>query len=249
MNLMNIKENPLNIQPLWYIIKVTSYERITHMSSLDIENNFETAFREMHETNQVLEQMTHMYSNAQNELASRFATLKTELKFAYNRNYIQSISSRIKSPDSIYKKLKRRNLPVTPESIRENILDLAGVRIVCSYIGDVYTVEEYIRKHTDLEIVCVKDYIKEPKANGYRSLHLIINVPVYFLDHRITVPVEVQIRTMTMDFWACLEHDLRYKAESPEQTADMASTLRECSEEIALIEEKMYRLARKSNKI
>ena len=207
------------------------------MSMLEIENNFETAFMEMHETTQVLDQMTHMYANAKNELVSRFTTLKTELKFAYNRNYIQSISSRIKSPDSIYKKLKRRGLPVTPDSIRENILDLAGVRIVCSYIGDVYTVEEYIRKHSDLEIVCVKDYIKAPKSNGYRSLHLIINVPVYYLDHRITVPVEVQIRTMTMDFWACLEHDLRYKSETQPQSLseeDMENTLRECSVEIAL---------------
>lgn len=222
------------------------------MSTLYIENNFETAFMEMHETNQVLEQMTHMYANAKNELVSRFTTLKTELKFAYNRNYIQSISSRIKSPDSIYKKLKRRGLPVTPDSIRENILDLAGVRIVCSYIGDVYTVEEYIRKHSDLEIVSVKDYIKSPKSNGYRSLHLIVNVPVYFLDHRITVPVEVQIRTMTMDFWACLEHDLRYKSETQPQSVseeDMESALRECSVEIALIEEKMYRIARMANKI
>lgn len=222
------------------------------MSTLYIENNFETAFMEMHETNQVLEQMTHMYANAKNELVSRFTTLKTELKFAYNRNYIQSISSRIKSPDSIYKKLKRRGLPVTPDSIRENILDLAGVRIVCSYIGDVYTVEEYIRKHSDLEIVSVKDYIKSPKPNGYRSLHLIVNVPVYFLDHRITVPVEVQIRTMTMDFWACLEHDLRYKSETQPQSVseeDMESALRECSVEIALIEEKMYRIARMANKI
>lgn len=222
------------------------------MSTLYIENNFETAFMEMHETNQVLEQMTHMYANAKNELVSRFTTLKTELKFAYNRNYIQSISSRIKSPDSIYKKLKRRGLPVTPDSIRENILDLAGVRIVCSYIGDVYTVEEYIRKHSDLEIVSVKDYIKSPKSNGYRSLHLIVNVPVYFLDHRITVPVEVQIRTMTMDFWACLEHDLRYKSETQPQSLseeDMEIALRECSVEIALIEEKMYRIARMANKI
>ena len=222
------------------------------MSMLEIENNFETAFMEMHETTQVLDQMTHMYANAKNELVSRFTTLKTELKFAYNRNYIQSISSRIKSPDSIYKKLKRRGLPVTPDSIRENILDLAGVRIVCSYIGDVYTVEEYIRKHSDLEIVCVKDYIKAPKSNGYRSLHLIINVPVYYLDHRITVPVEVQIRTMTMDFWACLEHDLRYKSETQPQSLseeDMENTLRECSVEIALIEEKMYRIARMANKV
>lgn len=222
------------------------------MSMLEIENNFETAFMEMHETTQVLDQMTHMYANAKNELVSRFTTLKTELKFAYNRNYIQSISSRIKSPDSIYKKLKRRGLPVTPDSIRENILDLAGVRIVCSYIGDVYTVEEYIRKHSDLEIVCVKDYIKAPKSNGYRSLHLIINVPVYYLDHRITVPVEVQIRTMTMDFWACLEHDLRYKSETQPQSLseeDMEMTLRECSVEIALIEEKMYRIARMANKV
>ena len=222
------------------------------MSTLYIENNFETAFMEMHETNQVLEQMTHMYANAKNELVSRFTTLKTELKFAYNRNYIQSISSRIKSPDSIYKKLKRRDLPVTPDSIRENILDLAGVRIVCSYIGDVYTVEEYIGKHSDLEIVSVKDYIKSPKSNGYRSLHLIVNVPVYFLDHRITVPVEVQIRTMTMDFWACLEHDLRYKSETQPQSLseeDMEIALRECSVEIALIEEKMYRIARMANKV
>lgn len=220
------------------------------MSALQTENDFETAFREMHETGQILSQMTHIYSNAKNELVSRFSTLQTELKFAYNRNYIQSISSRIKSSDSIYKKLKKRHLPVTPDSIRENILDFAGVRIVCSYIGDVYTVYEYIEKHTDLEIVTVKDYIKNPKSNGYRSLHLIVKVPVYFLDHRMSVPVEVQIRTMTMDFWACLEHDLRYKAElTDDNQEEMFSQLRDCSVEIALIEEKMYRIARKVNKI
>lgn len=222
------------------------------MGNLDIENNFEDSFRYMHETTEFMSQMTYMYENAKNELVSRFSTLKTELKFAYHRDYIQSISSRIKSPDSIYKKLKRRDFPVTPDSIRENILDLAGVRIVCSYIGDVYTVVEHIEKQTDLEIVSVKDYIKSPKANGYRSLHLIINVPVYYLDLRVTVPVEVQIRTMTMDFWACLEHDLRYKAETAPENVnqeELCSKLRECSVEIALIEEKMYRIAKSVNKV
>lgn len=222
------------------------------MGNLDIENNFEDSFRYMHETTEFMSQMTYMYENAKNELVSRFSTLKTELKFAYHRDYIQSISSRIKSPDSIYKKLKRRDFPVTPDSIRENILDLAGVRIVCSYIGDVYTVVEHIEKQTDLEIVSVKDYIKSPKANGYRSLHLIIKVPVYYLDLRVTVPVEVQIRTMTMDFWACLEHDLRYKAETAPENVnqeELCSKLRECSVEIALIEEKMYRIAKSVNKV
>ena len=222
------------------------------MGTLDIENNFEESFREMHATAELLSQMTYMYENAKNELVSRFTTLKTGLQLAYHRGYIQSISSRIKNPASICKKLKRRGFPVTPEIIRENILDLAGVRIVCSYIGDVYTVEEYISKHSDLEIVSIKDYIKSPKPNGYRSLHLIIKVPVYYLDLKVQVPVEVQLRTMTMDFWACLEHDLRYKAETAPENVnqeEMFENLRNCSVEIALIEEKMYRIAKSINKV
>ena len=145
---------------------------------------------------------------------------------------------------SIYEKLKRRNLPVSVESMEANIFDIAGVRVICSYIHDVYGLLSLLRKQDDLEIVEVKDYIEHPKPNGYRSLHVIVRMPVYFMDKKELVPVEVQIRTIAMDFWASLEHGLKYKAVHSVEGIDSSDELLYCSRVIKDVEERMQILAR-----
>ena len=140
--------------------------------------------------------------------------------------------------------MKKQKLPQTCDAMFNEIKDIAGVRVVCSYINDVYTVFKILEQQDDLPIEKVKDYIKNPKPNGYRSLHLIVKVPVRLLTATEYVPVEIQIRTIAMDFWASLERDLRYKPIENSQNMDISSELLECSETIAEVEEKMQNMAK-----
>lgn len=118
---------------------------------------------------------------------------------------------RLKSPHSVVEKMKRRNLPVEVSSIKGNIEDIAGIRVICHYIKDIYRMSDLLLRQDDIHLLKIKDYIKNPKENGYRSLHLVVEVPVYLANEKVMVPVEIQIRTIAMDFWATLEHHLRYK--------------------------------------
>ena len=183
--------------------------------------------------------MRNLYAAAGRQLTLKFEVLNSEFNVLYARNPIHHIESRVKSPESIMAKLLKKGLPLTLESAMQNVNDIAGVRVVCHYIDDVYSVAEMLMRQTDLEIVKVQDYIKTPNYNGYRSLHLDIKVPVYLSDRTEYVVAEVQIRTIAMDFWASLEHDIRYKADKSKLPVGINEEMLECSDKIADIDRQM----------
>lgn len=183
--------------------------------------------------------MMHLYDSAVRQLKLKFKVLNNEFSVMYAHNPIHHIESRLKSPDSIIAKLVKKGYPVTIESAKKNVNDIAGVRVVCGYIDDVYSVAEMLERQTDMEIVKIQDYIKTPNYNGYRSLHLDIKIPVYLSDRTEHVIAEVQIRTIAMDFWASLEHDIRYKADKSKLPEGINEEMLECSGKIAEIDKKM----------
>ncbi len=183
--------------------------------------------------------MLNLYDSAVRLLKLKFEVLNNEFKVLYARNPIHHIDSRLKSPESMIAKLKKKGYEVSIESARKNVNDIAGVRVVCNYIDDVYSVAEMLKRQTDLEIVKIQDYIKTPNYNGYRSLHLDIKVPVYLSDRTEYVVAEVQIRTIAMDFWASLEHDIRYKADKSKLPQGINEEMLECSNKIAEIDAQM----------
>lgn len=157
------------------------------------------------------QQIMMIYESAIKQIETKLDILNKEKKISGRRNPIETVKSRIKSPQSIAAKLEKRNLPVTFDSMTSNLNDIAGVRVVCPYISDIYSVRDVLVKQPDITLLGEKDYIKNPKASGYRSLHLVVEVPVYLSNSTHDVHVEIQIRTIAMDFWACLEHELHYK--------------------------------------
>lgn len=183
--------------------------------------------------------MQNLYESAVKQLKLKLEVLNDEFNVLYARNPIHHIESRVKSPDGIIAKLLKKNYPVSIESAMKNVNDIAGVRVVCNYIDDVYSVEEMLLRQTDLELVKRQDYIASPNYNGYRSLHLDIKVPVYLSDRTERVLAEVQIRTIAMDFWASLEHDIRYKADKTRLPEGINEEMLECSNRIAEIDLKM----------
>lgn len=191
-----------------------------------------------------LMEITTRYQAALREMVVRLEIIDEDLNLKKKRNPIHHIESRMKDPMSILEKLDRYGKERTIENILEYIMDIAGVRVICSYIQDAYNLYDMLSRQDDLEIVNVKDYIESPKPNGYRSLHVIVKIPVYFLDTKEYVPVEIQIRTIAMDFWASLEHDLKYKAIQEIHGIDANAELKECSDIIKHVEERMQILAR-----
>ena len=159
-----------------------------------------------------------------------------------------TIESRLKSPQSIIGKLQKKGLPITPDAARKNLLDLAGIRVTCYYITDIYAIVEMLSRRDDFTVIKRKDYIKNPKPSGYRSYHIILNVPVYLSTHKEYAPVEIQIRTIAMDFWASLEHQLKYKTSS-DIPSDISQELRECAERIAETDMQMQRIYMQINDI
>ncbi len=179
-----------------------------------------------------VQRMLMMYTGVIREVKTKLEVLNDELNIKNQRNPIEFIETRVKTPHSIAAKLKRRNLPVTIESAQDNLNDIAGIRVICSFVDDIYDVTEMLVKQDDVRLLEVKDYIKNPKPNGYRSLHIIVEIPVFFSDHKRFLRAEVQVRTIAMDFWASLEHDLRYKRELP--SADVIQKeLKSCADTIA----------------
>ena len=152
------------------------------------------------------------YSAAMKEVQTKLEILDDEFQMKHRRNPIHHIESRLKSIQSITEKLSRKSFAVSMKSAVANLNDIAGIRVICPYVEDVYTVAKLLTSQDDVHLKEIRDYIQHPKPNGYRSLHLILEIPVFLQEGRIMVPVEVQIRTIAMDFWASLEHDLRYKA-------------------------------------
>ena len=179
-----------------------------------------------------------MYNCAIREVQTKFEVLNDDFSVAYKRNPIEMIKSRIKKPASIMEKLKRRNYPLTMESILNNLNDVAGVRVICSFIDDIYEVAEMFANQDDVNVIAIKDYIKTPKKNGYRSYHMIVEIPVFFSKRKQNMRVEVQLRTIAMDFWASLEHKMKYKKDIPD-IEKLEKELKDCAEIIAKTDEKM----------
>ena len=151
------------------------------------------------------------YQFGLSEMNTKLTILQEEFQHIHDYNPIEHIKTRIKSPESIMKKMYRKNIPISTESIKNNIMDIAGIRVVCSFISDIYRISEMIENQKDVTVIEKKDYIKDAKPNGYKSLHLIVSVPVFMSDRIEDVYVEIQIRTVAMDFWASLEHKIYYK--------------------------------------
>lgn len=172
------------------------------------------------------------------EIQTKLEILNDELAMKTKRNPIESISSRVKNPRSIIEKMQRKGFPLTVESVWENLNDVAGVRVICSFIEDIYDVAAMFMKQDDIEVIEIKDYIKNPKPNGYRSLHLIVQVPIFLSDKALPMRVEVQIRTIAMDFWASLEHQVKYKKGIPDAES-ISAELKACAETINATDTKM----------
>lgn len=172
------------------------------------------------------------------EVRTKLEILDDEFHNRFCHNPIHHMEWRLKSPKSVVEKMKRRNLPVTVDSIKGNIEDIAGVRVICNYVKDIYRISDLLSRQDDINLLKVKDYIKNPKENGYRSLHLVVEVPVYLAEEKKMVTVEIQIRTIAMDFWATLEHNLRYKNKD-EVSDDIRQRLFDCAESITEIDHEM----------
>lgn len=174
------------------------------------------------------------------EIETKFRVLNEQFSLRYDRNPIESIKSRVKSQDSLIRKVRDKNIPITFESIEENIRDIAGVRVVCSFQEDIYVLAEWLLNQDDITLLERKDYIQNPKPSGYRSLHLIVKVPIFLENEKRNMTVEVQLRTIAMDFWASLEHKLRYKKTLPkEQAEQLSKELLGCADMIAALDEHM----------
>lgn len=194
----------------------------------------------IHKNMKPMKELMTYYRCAIMEVETKFNVLDEEFSLQYDRNPIESIKSRLKSPESLAKKLKKKELPFLIEGIEENIKDVAGVRVICSFPEDIYMLADCLLNQDDVKLIEKKDYIKNPKKTGYRSLHLIIEVPIFLQSGKKSIKVEVQLRTIAMDFWASLEHKLRYKKNiNPQEIERLERELIECSEVSAALDKRM----------
>ncbi len=191
-----------------------------------------------------LREMEHIYNAAIKQLTMKFEILNEEFRIKYARSPIHHIESRLKSTQSIVRKLIRKKHEISIASAKRELNDIAGVRVVCCYIDDVYSVADMLLRQSDIRLIKKQDYIETPNYNGYRSLHLDIEIPIYLSEHTEYVCVEVQLRTVAMDFWASLEHDLRYKSDK-DIPMDICSEMLATSAEIAEIDLKMQEIYKK----
>lgn len=199
---------------------------------------------EIFKAGKLFREMMMMFNCAIREVKTKLEVLNDEFSVRYSRNPIEFINSRIKKPESIYEKLQRKNLDISMYSIQHGLSDVAGIRVICSFVEDIYFVADSLIKQDDIKLVQVKDYIQNPKPNGYRSLHLIVEVPVFFSDRKEQMKVEVQIRTIAMDFWASIEHELKYKKEIKNQEW-INKELLECANVISQTDYKMQNIYHK----
>ena len=200
--------------------------------------------RQLLETAVEYKELRMMYACAIKEVQTKFEVLETEFKVRYQRNPISSIQTRLKSSSSIIEKMIRKGVPFSMENLEQQIQDLAGIRVICSYVDDIYALANALTSQDDITLLEEKDYIRNPKPNGYRSLHLIVSVPVFFSQQKRQIKVEVQIRTIAMDFWASLEHQMKYKREIPDQQHIVAQ-LKSCAEDIARVDMEMMNIRRR----
>nr|WP_288826685.1 GTP pyrophosphokinase family protein [uncultured Clostridium sp.] len=182
-----------------------------------------------------------LYDSALREINTKIEILNNEFVHIYNYNPIEHIKSRLKTPDSIVKKLKRYGYDVTIDNMVEKLNDIAGIRIICSFTSDIYQIAEMITKQSDVTVLYVKDYIENPKPNGYKSYHMVVTIPIYLTDGPVDTKVEVQIRTVAMDFWASLEHKIYYKFEG-NAPAYLQQELKACADVVNMLDKKMFSL-------
>lgn len=198
---------------------------------------------------QPMNELMAYYRCAIMEVETKFNVLDEEFSLQYDRNPIESIKSRVKSPESLVKKLKKKELSFSVDVIQENIKDIAGVRVICSFPEDIYMLADCLLSQDDITLIEKKDYIKHPKKSGYRSLHLIIEVPIFLKNGKKNIKVEVQLRTIAMDFWASLEHKLRYKKNIDSNEIELLEKeLVECAEISAALDKRMEEIRNKIEK-
>lgn len=203
----------------------------------------------LHENIRPMNELMAYYRCAIMEVETKFNVLNEEFSLQYDRNPIEGIKSRLKSREGIMKKLKRKDLPFSLEAIEENIKDVAGVRVICSFPEDIYMLADCLLSQDDIKLIEKKDYIKNPKKSGYRSLHLIIEVPIFLKNEKRRMKVEVQLRTIAMDFWASLEHKLRYKKNiNLDEIEMLEKDLLECSEISAALDKRMEEIRNRIEK-
>lgn len=188
------------------------------------------------------------YKFALDEVNTKIDILKQEFQYMHDYSPIEHVSSRVKSPDSIMKKVQKKGYELSLEDIQKNIRDIAGIRITCSFSSDIYVISEMLQKQKDIEVVEVKDYIEKPKSNGYKSLHMIIKIPIFMSDREDHVYVEIQIRTIAMDFWASLEHKIYYKY-NKEIPTHIKDELKEAATSASQLDKKMENLHIEMKKI
>ena len=194
------------------------------------------------------ETMMLLYKSALMEVGTKLEILNEEFKHIHQYNPIEHIKQRIKSPESIVKKLKKRGLDSTIENMREFINDIAGIRVICSFTSDIYRIAEMTRNQNDIKVISVKDYIISPKESGYKSFHMIVSVPIYLSDSVVDTKVELQIRTVAMDFWASLEHKVNYKLDqddSDEEIKNIRRRLYDCAQMVSVLDDEMLALNEK----
>ena len=185
------------------------------------------------------------YSSAMLEIETKFKVLNIEFNGKFDRNPIESIKTRLKSPNSIVEKMGRIGVPVSAANIEKELSDVAGVRVICSFVDDIYRLADMLALQDDVYILKTKDYIKNPKPSGYRSLHLIVETPIFLSNEKRFMRVEIQLRTIAMDFWASLEHKLRYKKDIPEAHAkEIAQQLINCAQVVSDTDRQMLEIRR-----
>ena len=206
---------------------------------LQADGNIDQMLQQLHADFDPVYNMLMNYQCAIMQVETKFNILNNRLSMQDEQNPIESIKSRVKSLDSIIRKLEKLGLPITIEAAEENLRDIAGVRVVCSFVDDIYRIEENFLAQEDITLVTRKDYISNPKPGGYRSLHLVVKTPIYTEIGKKDMFVEIQMRTIAMDFWASLEHKLRYKKNlDPRLAEELAEELKSCAEESAKLDEK-----------
>ena len=204
-------------------------------------NDEKNAFMWLREKSKNYIKLMSYYKCAMMEIETKLNVLNEEFSLEFDRNPISSIKSRLKRPESVIEKIERKGLPKSLQSIEDNICDVAGIRVVCSFCDDVYMLADALLKQDDIELIKKKDYIQTPKANGYRSLHLIVAIPIYLANEKRKMKVEIQLRTISMDFWASLEHQMKYKKDNT-LTEDMENELRDLAEQNTLLDMRMQSL-------
>ena len=207
--------------------------------------NIDQAFYQIRKQGGDYVRLMSYYSAAMLEVETKFKVLSIEFNGRFDRNPIEAIRTRLKSPKSVAEKMERIGKPATVENIEKELSDVAGVRVICSYADDIYRLADMLALQDDIYVLKVKDYIKNPKESGYRSLHMIIEVPIFLSKEKRYMRVEVQLRTIAMDFWASLEHKLHYKNDIPQEHAqEIAQQLRDCAQIVSETDQKMLAIRR-----